>query len=229
MFMVLGWLFAQTFAAALASGLGLGDAAVVPFVLGSTTLIVVVFAVGVVRVSSGQPAGLVEPLGFGAPSPRDLLLVIPFFFVAHFLIGPFSAFWQLLFALAGGTTTEQAVITSFRESVANGDWVWIGATFLGAVVFAPITEELVFRGIFFRAFEKRWGFWRAAALSSLVFAGVHLEPGLIAALGGLGILLCYLYARTDNLWVAVVFHGLFNCMSLVALLGLELAENAAPT
>ena len=42
-----------------------------------------------------------------------------------------------------------------------------------AVVVAPITEELFFRGLLFRALRDRHGFWLGAAVSAVLFGFVH--------------------------------------------------------
>src|SRR5690606_3497347 len=43
-------------------------------------------------------------------------------------------------------------------------------------VIAPIAEELFFRGLLFRALEKRWDQWWALGLSSAFFAATHVQP-----------------------------------------------------
>ncbi len=44
-----------------------------------------------------------------------------------------------------------------------------------SLLFVPIYEEAIFRGIILRFFEKKYGFWSAIALSSALFAIWHLK------------------------------------------------------
>lgn len=64
---------------------------------------------------------------------------------------------------------------------------------LGAVVLAPIVEEIVFRGVLFQALRRRLGLWPGALISSLAFGFIHVEvigaealPGAMIAV----VLLC---------------------------------------
>ena len=45
-----------------------------------------------------------------------------------------------------------------------------------AVVIAPISEELFFRGVLFRTVRDRHGFWPAALASAIPFGLVHYVP-----------------------------------------------------
>jgi uncharacterized protein len=95
-----------------------------------------------------------------------------------------------------------------------------------AVVVAPIVEEVVFRGILFRALADRIGLWIGAIVSSAIFALIHIEVVLSqpVALGGLfmvGLLLALAYHWTGNLLVPILGHAVFNAASLGLALALE--------
>lgn len=93
-----------------------------------------------------------------------------------------------------------------------------------AVLLAPLVEELVFRGVLFRALERRTGLWWAVGLSSLVFAAVHLEvvfsqPLFAFALLLLGVWLALALHRTRSLLVPTLGHAVFNGITVtIALL-----------
>ncbi|WP_370459145.1 lysostaphin resistance A-like protein [Aggregicoccus sp. 17bor-14] len=83
-------------------------------------------------------------------------------------------------------------------------------------------EELVFRGFLRFAFEQRTGPVRAALLTSLLFALIHV-PGLWLQLGAspaiavllgalfvLGLALSLVTRRSGSLWPAVLLHALNN-------------------
>ena len=88
------------------------------------------------------------------------------------------------------------------------------------VIGAPLSEELFFRGYVFSGL-LRWGFWPAAALSALLFALVHFDPGSLLPFFGIGVLMAWLYWRRGSLWDAIVFHLLFNALSFSILVAIS--------
>ncbi len=70
---------------------------------------------------------------------------------------------------------------------------WAPAAGLGlvlvVVVIAPFVEELVYRGILYRAFRDRAGVPLAIAGSAFLFAITHFEPDHFVALGAIGAVL----------------------------------------
>lgn len=87
-------------------------------------------------------------------------------------------------------------------------------------LFAPLAEELFFRGLLFRAIEKRSGQWWALGISSVVFGATHFEPLQFVALSVTGAVFGYLVIRTGRLGPAIVAHMAFNTTTVVALLWL---------
>lgn len=120
-------------------------------------------------------------------------------------------------ALAGGAPTVLAVIIT--------------------VVVAPLAEEVLFRGVLFRAMAARLGLWVGAVLSSAVFAVIHFEilfsqPIALAGLFVVGLLLAFAYHLTGSIVVPILGHAVFNAISLtlalfVDRLGLEDLERVA--
>lgn len=90
--------------------------------------------------------------------------------------------------------------------------------FLIVGLFAPIAEELFFRGLVFRSFEKRWGQWWALAGSSLVFGATHFQALQFLPLVAVGAVFGYLVIRTGRLGPAVLAHMAFNTTTVVTLL-----------
>jgi hypothetical protein len=87
-----------------------------------------------------------------------------------------------------------------------------------AVFFAPFAEETLFRVFFFNLGLRYGGFWSGAILSGILFGMAHgdLYAALPLALGGM--ILCYVYYRTQNAWASMISHSLFNALSIAALL-----------
>lgn len=87
------------------------------------------------------------------------------------------------------------------------------------VIVAPITEELIFRGVMLPALQRRVGFWSAAIVSSLVFCAIHVEviasqPLALVGMFVLSMLLAGSYQLTGSLIVPIIVHAVFNGASL---------------
>jgi uncharacterized protein len=89
-------------------------------------------------------------------------------------------------------------------------------TFLGAGLLAPVFEELVFRGLLYRAWERRFGWFAAMLLVSVVFGLYHRH--FWSAFASSIVLVC-LYRRTGSLWAPIIVHALGNISLWYPLLG----------
>ena len=95
-------------------------------------------------------------------------------------------------------------------------------TAFNATVWAPVIEELTFRGLLYATFRTRLSMWPAALLSAAIFA----LPHGYAAAGSLSVLLsgvlwAVAYERTRSLLPGLIAHSANNVMStlwVVALL-----------
>ena len=95
------------------------------------------------------------------------------------------------------------------------------ATVFLVVVAAPITEETLFRGLFFGALRSRTPFWVAAVVSGATFGAVHLGAGDFAVAGLLtlfGVILAWLYERTGSLGPPIILHMVNNSIAIIPLL-----------
>jgi membrane protease YdiL (CAAX protease family) len=78
-------------------------------------------------------------------------------------------------------------------------------------------EELIFHGIIQRSLEEVTGLRTAILLGGLLFAVPHIVPAALGAgdllfygaQGGFGVIAGWIYARTDNLTVPALVHGIF--------------------
>jgi len=86
-----------------------------------------------------------------------------------------------------------------------------------AVVIAPITEELLFRGWIYTGLRYRLGVWPALILSSAVFAFAHYEDTHVYALAvfPVGLALGGLRQRTDSTKASILFHALYNLTAVL--------------
>ena len=97
-----------------------------------------------------------------------------------------------------------------------------------AVVVAPASEELFFRGIFFRSLRDRYGFWPGAVGSALLFGLAHYVPSAwqdalllqtIMVFTGIG--LAWIYERRGNLVANIAAHMTFNTIGIVLILAVH--------
>jgi membrane protease YdiL (CAAX protease family) len=92
-----------------------------------------------------------------------------------------------------------------------------------AVLIAPLTEEVVFRGGVFRYLRNRWPRWAALLLPSIFFAALHVNWSTLEGLSSalplvvLAIFFSLAYERTGQLGTAVVAHACFNLNTLLVL------------
>jgi membrane protease YdiL (CAAX protease family) len=89
------------------------------------------------------------------------------------------------------------------------------------VVFAPIGEELLFRGLALRGLVRLMPFMWAAPLSGVLFTAAHLDAYLVwpraLALALVGWVLAWLY-RQRGMAAAIAAHGTVNTVAAVALI-----------
>lgn len=123
---------------------------------------------------------------------------------------------QLVDRAAGGLREQEAVRILDR---ADGPEVVL--LVLGVAVLAPLTEELLFRGLLLRSLARHWSAAVAVAVSAAVFAGVHLlDPAtapLLVPLALLGVVAGHRSVRTGELSQPLLLHAGFNLLSAVVL------------
>jgi len=97
------------------------------------------------------------------------------------------------------------------NSVMKNPWGYVA---IG--IFAPLAEEVVFRGgvlrVLLKLFRQKWH-WGAIVLSALIFALVHgnIAQGFHAF--AIGLLLGWMYYRTDSIIPGVVLHWVNNTVA----------------
>ena len=102
-------------------------------------------------------------------------------------------------------------------------------TILLSVVFAPILEELLFRGLIRKIIKDKWLF---IIFSGILFGALHViddfqsyyELLYILVYSSLGCFLAAIYYRTNNLCANIYFHFLQNFISVCALLLLKFIQ-----
>jgi hypothetical protein len=91
-------------------------------------------------------------------------------------------------------------------------WAVFGIA-LDSIVWAPLVEEVAFRGVLYATLRTKMSMAPAALLSAGTFALVH-GYGMIglASVFCSGIIWAVAYERTRSLWPAVLAHGVNNLL-----------------
>jgi membrane protease YdiL (CAAX protease family) len=132
----------------------------------------------------------------------------------------FSLLLQFVAGLTGGEVPE--VQQELREAAQDGT---LGIfVVVSAAVFAPIAEELFFRGLLFRGIAKRLTRWPAIGISASLFGLAHQQPGnlqgtlyafiVLATFGGY---LAWVLDRRRTIVAPIAMHATFNGMALVGI------------
>jgi len=90
-----------------------------------------------------------------------------------------------------------------------------------SMLFVPIYEEVLFRGIVLKYFEKKYGFWKAVIFSSTLFSIWHFKNMLWLDWSNVysqmiytgllfGPVVAWITLKTRSLWPAVIIHYLNN-------------------
>lgn len=83
-------------------------------------------------------------------------------------------------------------------------------------LFAPIVEEIVFRGAVLKEL-LRWNSrpWVGIVISAVLFSLIHMNPAQMPHAFLIGLLLGWMYYRTDSIVPGVVYHWVNNTVAYV--------------
>lgn len=89
------------------------------------------------------------------------------------------------------------------------------AAFFLIAVYAPVCEEIIFRGITYGSLKKGLNAFQAMFVSALFFAMAHMNFNQAAYAVVLGVILVLLKEATGSLRATTLFHIVFNGYSVV--------------
>ena len=131
----------------------------------------------------------------------------------------------LLFGLALGITMLYGQKKTDLDIMIESSIYTRIATAVAAVATAPLVEELIYRGVVYRALEKAAGMAIAIPIVALLFAGVHVfqyrnNLAVISVITLLSITLTVVRAATGKVLPAFIIHLVFNgIQSVLIVLG----------
>lgn len=127
----------------------------------------------------------------------------------------------LLFLL-GVDTQGENIVNLFAELDSP---VWF---FIVGAVFAPLVEEIFFRGFLFQGFRERYGWITAMLLSAAIFAVAHLDLVVLIPTFILGCLLAYVFHRSNSIWPGIILHFFVNSFGLLGAYFVSNYQNLIP-
>ena len=147
-------------------------------------------------------------------------LAIRWFSRQHLLIG---VMWLLILNVLINAVTvwldrEPMLFMDGLAQSAQPLWLLV----IAMVIFAPVYEEVMFRGFLWTGLaSSRLGVWGASLISSLVFALIHLQYGVVEWMGVFCLAVVFSYARllSGSLLLPMLLHMLNNGLAMWQYLG----------
>ena len=149
-------------------------------------------------------------LGFVKPRKRFVVLGFAVGVLLFVGIGLLGNVLTHLF----GTPAPQSFTVAVKG--VHYQWEFGLLIFLGGVV-APIKEEMLFRGLIYPPLRQALGRGKGMLLTGLFFAALHFDIVRLLPLFIGGVVLTWLYERSESIWPAVVAHGTWNILMAAAL------------
>ncbi|HBZ63166.1 MAG TPA: hypothetical protein DEO89_00800 [Lachnospiraceae bacterium] len=139
-------------------------------------------------------------------APQAIVTILLLAFASQFVCNILMIAFQNMFPAVYEDYVKLADTMSLKTMAAPAMIAIVG-------IFGPIAEELVFRGMVFRTLRKGFPFVVAALLSGVCFGIYHMNwvQGVYASC--LGVVLAFVYERTQSILGAILFHMFFNCSS----------------
>ncbi|MGI9595685.1 MAG: CPBP family intramembrane glutamic endopeptidase, partial [Acidimicrobiales bacterium] len=129
-------------------------------------------------------------------------------------------------ALVGLQDEALAENTRIITDLQGSPWLW-GLLFV-VVIGAPLSEEMLFRGLVLRSIEKRLGTVAGVIGSVVLFTAIHPADGgyfssgqlvLWAAIGALALVLTMAAVMTERLAASMIAHVIINALASLRALG----------
>ncbi|MDH3680921.1 MAG: CPBP family intramembrane metalloprotease [Acidimicrobiia bacterium] len=146
------------------------------------------------------------------------------FGTAIIALGVAAAAAAIASELVSLTDESAADNTEFLRTAEGTPWFYV--LLAAVVVGAPFAEELFFRGLALRAFEKRAGPVAAVVGSTVLFtlphfigSGLEGTVVLFASIGAVGAVLGTITIVVGRLWPAIFAHVVFNSIGAAGALG----------
>jgi len=131
------------------------------------------------------------------------------------------------YLLEGGIDSLQNRADLIFGMDASFSWLEFGVRLIGVGILVPISEELYFRGMLHRLFQKSLGYWPRILLSSTIFALAHADSiGVVVSSFIMAIVIAIAYERTKSLWLPIAIHMTTNSVAVILIYVMLAVQNS---
>ena len=184
------------------------------FVLGAAVEV----GIGIVAyaLSAGRYGGGLRRLGVRPPNNTTFLWAAAAFAGALAISIIYGVFIQVFHL----DQLESSCAEQIPSGVRSTRWLLALAS-LVVISFAPVFEELFFRGFVFPGLAKAWGVGLAIVVSALLFSSAHLDYKSFIPIAGVGMVFAFSYWRSGNIFSTMTAHCAFNSTSIAFIAGVS--------
>ena len=179
-----------------------------------STVVTQAFAIGLIHIFlKAHQMSWRELLGLRRPRLLSIaLFALALAVVASPITWALSSLVIKIITLLHQTPDQQVAVQVLEETK---DPAQRAVFALAAIVMAPFVEEILFRGILYPLL-KHHGYPRLALWgTSLLFAAVHIHLATFVPLFVFGLILVWIYERTDTLLAPILTHATFNTINFL--------------
>ncbi len=161
------------------------------------TIAILMLAIRLARASQA------EYLALAVPQTRDLRVGI-------ICIVGLIAISDAVLYVTGQPLVTPFQLQSYSTAAAEG---WLAPFLIAAVIVAPASEEIIFRGFLFRGWARSdRSAWPAIVVISVLWAALHVQYDWtgILQIFIIGLFLGWMRWRSGSLLLTILLHALFN-------------------
>lgn len=128
---------------------------------------------------------------------------------------PLAILGGLIWLIAVQVVVEpiSLLLPEAEQTTGRGFWA-----IMTAVVFAPVFEELIFRGLVLESLLRRHRRIVSVIVSSIIFALVHFQPAVMFSAAVSGFVLGTMYLHTNSIFSSIILHSINNAFAFTLII-----------
>ena len=129
------------------------------------------------------------------------------YFLYYFLAWPLIIIWGIIVEYLNIDILRNSNYSEEIVNALNRNYLVI---FFLACIIAPLSEEIIFRGFFYKIIKQKYNTWLAIVINSFFFGVIHLSPSAIIPASILGVSLSMIRIKTQSVYGSILIHSLHN-------------------